>query len=290
MKLIFNIQKVLVLPLAIIVIFFSAGAPRANAQLFVPVFDSLHTTQTTIFAGFQDITKMALDTLAYTAAQTALDMMTQNTVSWIKGGFNGSPAFAIDPSKLFLDVANQVSGGLANQILGINTCNFSPNFNTKLANQVTLSTRSGANAKFQDAIRCPFPAGAGNAQGFYNNFNQGGWRAFETSLTDNGNPFGTALLTSQELAARQAETQSIKQQELGWAGGFLSTQQCDGVDSYTGQPILCHATTPGKIIGDQLNTALGTDSARLGFADNMNKIFAALIGQLTKSVTTGVFK
>lgn len=235
---------------------------------------------------FQDVGKMTLDNAFYVAAQCALSFMTENTVAWIKGGYNGSPSFAVDPQQLFLDIANSVSGGLVNQIRGIATCNFTPNFNFDLANMVDLSGRSGYYDKFDQSIRCPFPANI-NASQFYRDFNQGGWKGFETSLQDSGNPFGLKVRTAEELATRQKEMKDLKVEQLGWAGGFLPMETCE-LDSY-GVAQICKTTTPGKTISDQLSKTLGTDMDRLGAADNMNKIITAVIGQLTSNLATGIF-
>lgn len=289
MKHISHIHRILIVPVVALATFLPINAEKANAQIFVPVFDSIHTSVSSAHASFQDVAKMSLDTLAYTVAQLALDQLTQSTVTWIKSGFAGNPAFAIDPNKLFLDTANVVAGGLSNQIRGIETCNFDPNFNNDLANMVALSTRSGATARFNNQIKCPFPSLNVNASTFYNDFENGGWRAYEAALSDRGNPFGVSLLTNQELIARQTETQRIKEQQLGWAGGFLSMETCGSTDPYTGVPTDCRTTTPGVLIQDQLSQSIGTDMNRLGFADNLNKVFSALIGQLTQNAMNGIF-
>ena len=114
MKHSFNLPRILVLPLASIMIFFSLGAPRANALIFVPTNDAMLNATSLEHAGFQDVFKMGADTIMYAIGQQLLTSLTDSTVNWIKGGFNGSPAFAVDPTKLFLDTANMVSGGLAN--------------------------------------------------------------------------------------------------------------------------------------------------------------------------------
>lgn len=302
---------VVVASFAMIAIFSPIAPGRANAQIpsiFVPVYSGIEHATKVADATFQNVVSHGLNVLAYTAAQSALDIMTQNTVSWIKGGFNGSPAFATDPGKFFLDVANATSQGLANQIRSIETCNFDPNFNNNLANMVEMATRNGATAKFQDQLRCPFNSSPNlNANEFFRDFNKGGWKAFEISLSDSGNPFGNNLLASQELIARQMEAKDLKVQQLSWGAGFLPMEVCEEVstnidaqgafsdDAFgaagdsSGKTTNCKTTTPGKVIGDQLNTALGTDTARLGLADNMDKIFAALIGELTKSAVQGIF-
>ncbi|MFZ2303217.1 MAG: fibronectin type III domain-containing protein [Minisyncoccia bacterium] len=55
------------------------------------------------------------------------------------------------------------------------------------------------------------------------------------------------------------------------------------------QDAYCKTTTPGKIVGDQLTKSLGMDMDRIGFADNMNKIIAAFLDQLTQQTIRGVF-
>lgn len=288
MKTNFNTIKLLLVAI-IIAASFSSSTREAKAQVFVPVFDSIHTTVSTTHAGFQDVAKMTLDTLAYTVAQLALSQITDSTVAWIKGGFAGNPSFAIDPEKLFLDTTNVVAGGLSRQIRGIATCNFDVNFNEDLVNMVEMSTRSGATLRFEDQIRCPFPSLSVNSSDFFKDFKTGGWRAFEVSLSDSGNPFGVLLTTSQELSSRQASALGVKKDELNWASGFISMKQCSGTDPKTGLQTGCKVTTPGKIMSDQLSKSLGTDMDRLGFADNMNKIVSALVGQLARSAINGIF-
>jgi hypothetical protein len=309
-----KIQKILLLPLAVVVLA-SFDTPKAQAQVpgvFVPVYDGItDTTTLKPSALFQDVTKMSLDTLSYQAGQLALNQLTQNTVSWIRGGFNGSPAFAVDPNKLFLDLADMVAMGLGREIRGIQTCNFSPTFNNDLANMLELATRSDAPAKFVVQATCPFPSTI-NTSAFYTagltSFEQnGGWKAMEASLNDSGNRFGLNIISGQELAARQQEARSIQEQKASWSGGFMDlvdTGSCtypEGMDTATFggadpsaiasiQRTYCKITTPGKIIQSQLSDTLSTDMQRLGFADNLNKIIAALLQQIAREAVTGIFR
>lgn len=306
-------KKTLLLPLSVILISSTLNIQRAQAQVpgvFVPVYSAIeHGTQVTNFA-WDSIGQHTLSTLAYTAGQLALDQITQNTISWIQGGFAGSPSFAIDPNKLFLDLADSVAGEFASEVRGLATCNFSPNFNDNLANSLELSTRSNANNKFAAQAQCPFPALSFSASDFYgagaDAFKQnGGWKAMEASLDDAGNPFGMRVVAGQELIARQSSAQKIQEQKSGWSNGFtnlVDTSACtypSGMDtSFEGvdpgvraslQQQYCPITTPGKVIDGQLQDALGTDVQRLGFADNLDKLIGALIGQLTQEAITGIF-
>lgn len=317
MKNISIFKKTLLVPLVALITFLPIHVQKASAGavpgIFVPVADSILQGDTLTHTAFQDVAKMSLDTLAYTAAQIALDEITKNTVSWIQGGFNGSPSFAVDPNKLFLDTADAVSGGLASQIRNLSTtCKVgNVNFNLDLANMVDLSTRSGATNKFAAQLQCPFPATIDPTK-FYTNFD-GGWDAYGAALEDAGNGFGTRVIASKELATLQQEVTHLQEQKLGWANGFLDQpdlSQCtyppavasvinlpstspdalppEAVQAY--QRSYCKTATPGKTIADTLSQATGMDTQRLNMADNMNKIIAAFVGQITKSVTVGVFK
>lgn len=309
-----KIKKVLGLMLVVIALFFSVGIPHVDAQLTVPTYDGPH-----IFTaiGEWSLGKMAdialeagrisMDSAAYALGQMLLNQVTDNVVGWVKGGFNGSPSFAVDPTKLFLDASKMVASGLTQDILSLSVCDFDSLSRLNLAQSVTLAPIRNK-ARFADEIRCPF--GGNDAQLFYNDFSKGGWRAFESSLSDRGNPFGTSLIVGQELSARQEVMKNTKEQELSWGGGFLSmadTSKCaypEGMDpdfnDFTGldrtpaekstlQNTYCQKTTPGKIVGEKLHDALNIDMDRLGFVDNINKILGAVINQLSGQAMQGIF-
>jgi len=315
MKHFLKIRKILIVPLVAVVTILPIHTQKANALgLMVPVLAPVSDSIASLHTSFQDVLKMGLDTLAYTVAQAALDQITQNTVSWIQGGFNGSPSFAVDPQKLFLNTADAVSGGLASQLRNLSTtCKTgSVNFNLDLANMVDLSTRSGASNKFAARLQCPFPATI-NASDFYKT-GTGGWDAYSAAFQDAGNGFGSRIIVSQELATLQENAKKLQEQKLSWGNGFLDQvdpTNCpsmppevtaaialpssspdalppEAIKAY--QSSYCKTATPGKTIADTLSQATGMDANRLNTADNMNKIIAAFIGQITKSVTVGIFK
>lgn len=268
---------------------------------------------------FQDVSKMGLDSIAYGVGQCALTMLTDNTVRWIKGGFQGSPNFAVDTTKLFQDISDGVLQDLSNQIKSIKACDFTPNFIYDLANSVELSAPK--RNKFPTRIQCPFPALNITASQFYGPASRFTWGLFETALGDGGNQFAVRVATAEETARRQAEAKATADQKLSWSNGFadiVDTQNCPGMPSDIAELVkkgagassdfykdptsltqkeinfyqkqYCLTTTPGKIVESQLSKSLGVEMDRLGFADNMNKILSALIGQLTKEAISGLFK
>lgn len=211
---------------------------------------------------FQTNIKGLEDCLIYGGGQILLNNMTESTIKWIKGGYNGPPLYAVDPNKLFLDLADAVTGGLAREIRSIEMCNFTgtgKQFQNDLANSLELSTRSNASSKFADQLRCPFSSVADPrlcnyppevranldkldaralafyqnlyckqinpeqaAGAFYRDFRNGGWRAMESTLSDSGNPLGTVIQASRELGERTDQAVKTEEQKLGWNSGFLN--------------------------------------------------------------------
>lgn len=315
-----KIKNILILPLVVVVIFFSLNTPRAHAQgIVVPTWDALdifeQITQSLVRAAADmalQAGRISVDSAAYAAGQLLLNQVTDNTITWIRGGFNGSPSFDVNPEKLLLGLADGVAGNTARQIRGLTNTSFSSTFINDLSNSVELSTRNDASAKFAAQLRNPFPSTI-NPSSFYtpgaNTFQQnGGWKAFEAALEDSGNGFGTRVLVGEELAVRQETAQKIQETKLARSNGFMDivdTGNCaypEGQEAFDAidweydpggkanwQKMYCATKTPGKVVGDQLTKALGVDMDRLGFVDNINKILGAVIRELTSSAVKSLF-
>lgn len=278
---------------------------------------------------FRDVTKLTLDAAVYALAQCTLTQLTNNTVKWIQGGFGGGgPKFAVNTDSLFEGIATGVLEDFSYEIKRLQACDFSPNFIDDLSNAVQTSDK--LKEKFPREVKCPFPAMNITASQFNTDFNRGGWKAMEMALSDRGNRFGVSTLTAREAARRSEEAKTKENQKLSWSNGFadlIDTENCNypsnmvleaGDPAYNIPPTIkftlpdgtpdgdvevatperfayyqkkfCKTTTPGKIIGDSLMKAVGAEQDRLGLADSMDKIISALIGQLTKQVTKGIFK
>ncbi len=185
------------------------------------------------------------DCLVYGAGQLLLKQLTQNTVNWIKGGFHGSPSFAVNTHEVFLDLADMVAGDLAREIRGISMCKFSANFQNDLANNIELSAKHIY--KFNGATKCPFPETINvNSSDFYRQANNFTWAGLEYAMQDAGNPFGVALLSGQELALRSSEKAEVRKQELSWSNGFTNMVDTDNCDYPEGYLIYEYETSDGK--------------------------------------------
>lgn len=264
-----------------------------------------------------------LDCLVYTAGQQMLNQLTNNIVRWIQGGFDGAPSYTLNTHEVFLELADMVAGDFARELRGLALCDFRVNFKNDLANTVELSSKR--QYKFAGNAKCPFPETFEiNSSDFYRGVNKWSWGAMEYAMQESGNPFGVAMLTGEELAARSSENKDVRKQELSWSNGFtnmVDTANCTYptviVRSITGQEgttltdgdwaqavtdetvtkaevreyqkKYCKTTTPGKQVGDLLSKTTGVDMDRLGMVDNINKIVAALIDQVTKKAAMGIF-
>lgn len=216
----------------------ATGAESATgaATLSVPITDVVGSTLLGSISGTEythtaqkTAVEPVLDNLAYNTAQCALDQLTNSIVNWIRGGFEGSPKYAVDTNQLFADYAGQVANDLARQIRSIAVCDFTPTFKNDLANAVELTPH--ARNGFTDAVSCPFGRDflTFSAQEFSDDIQNGGWQAFEASLSDRGNPFGVTLLTNRELALRQERSADQTKQKLSWSNGFadiVDTEDC----------------------------------------------------------------
>ncbi len=300
------------------------GIAYLSAELMglikVPSTESLGILQSATTVS-QPVEKIFRDCLIYSMGQLMLTNITESTVKWIQGGFNGSPSFTTDLNSILAGSEDIVGGDFVRQLRGIAVCDFTPTFKNDLLK--SASTKKKSRNMFKDKVSCPFGSGSLStykASEFYKDFGKGGWRAFEASLSDQGNPFGVALISSQELSERKATQAEKDKEKRSWSAGFadiVDTQNCpnmpaqvkdyiNGIDydedanritivpdptTVKGlQKDYCKTTTPGKIVEGQLTKVLGTDIDRIGFADSIDKIIHTLITTLMQKTAQGIYK
>lgn len=159
---------------------------------------------------------------------------------------------------------------------------------------------------------------------FSNDFSRGGWPAWTTMIQTQNHELGAYLVVRNELFRRQNEAVVNAKAELNFGQGFLSWKKCTpsvsssdstpgidfndavsgntdstpGIDfSGNSAPGLftstefgqdCQIVTPGSVIEDQLNEALGSGQRRLEAADEINEIVDALFSQLINQALGGI--
>ncbi len=273
-----------------------SGAGAATG-LTVPVSDA-QVAQTTGATQFKECT---LDGLAFALKEGIIKNLIAATITYVNNGFNGGPAYVQNEDAYFQDQSDK----LFEQYLE-NPNNFSSvcsaweaDVRLALASQYSTSvggrritqlsgTGTGTNQPVSSGSQkiCPLDNG-GYATG---ETNSDYWGTFlqQTTRTE-GNAL-TSYFNIQETFTSALQNEAEKTiRELQRNEGFFDVTYCDdGSDTYnniTGESVSisgqnCKVTTPGSVINEQLNQALGSDLDRLEQADELNELFSALIGQL----------
>ncbi len=199
-------------------VFISASTAIVAA---VAPFSSVSGASTAVSNGaklaWDTIGKPSLDATAYGLGQMALDHLTSNTVKWIQGGFKGSPNYDIDRDQLEKDTIEMITTVISNEFEKSAVCAFDPSF------KINLITNIASNpATLPQKIKCPFVKGllTDGGEAFYKDFRQGGWIGFESSLRDEGNPFGVSMIVSTEISKREQKVSGEQDRKAVLSKGF----------------------------------------------------------------------
>lgn len=274
----------------------------------VEVADAVNRKNTEAIAFKENCTKK----IARAASQVVLREMTKETVAWINGGFNGQPLFVRNPGSFFKSLANQEINSLATTFSDRTKYPYGTAFIRGYVRTVQNTLERNAQYTLTQSLGGYTPAQ------YYNNFNYGGWKAWEASVLPQNNPIGFSLMVSAELDQRLAGTQQSKAQdirdELQQGLGFLSPKICvdplgytppantfanindlessgvteEEVTSAGGEIDMCRryeTSTPGGVVSAQLTSALDIPKENLLLAPedldaSLQAVFDALLSQL----------
>ncbi len=210
---------------------------------------------TAIASADQTLISKVLNALAWTVAKVAIQTMTKSIVSWINGGFEGSPAFETDLQNSLRRLGDGVAQGFLSQMA--NEAAIRSPFSDQLITNVgaayyLYSGREGLASR----LRYTLNESAADDRAFLaGDFSQGGWNAwFSAFQNPANNPFGAQMIASQELSNRISAAAVQRTQELGWGSGFLSWKG-DCVDKTNGS---AHTGSGGTTT----NTAQGSVSSQ----------------------------
>lgn len=287
---------VTILVLAFSVSFSPVAAPRAQA-----------------FLGFGDITIHSIPTiLSYIwdkvgkqLAQRMIDDIVQSTIQWANTGFDGNPSFITDSKDHFNKIASGTIGDAINDgSLDFLCSPFQAQIKLSLVKQYSESTFNP---------QCTLEEIGANWDDFQDNFDNGGWSAWlKMTQEEQNNPIGAYVAAKADIDSRLANTLNIAQDEQKINLGFLSKTKClkknqrppeSEVDRYndgdSGQrekikirfpnwdpkkdQDACleeEVITPGGVISQQLNKALGSGIDKLISADDIDALASALLAGL----------
>src|SRR3989344_4179377 len=280
-----------------------------GTTFYAPFF----TPKAEAFLGFGDIVidvkalaDRVADGIAMALAQKMIDRMVQSTIDWAQNGFDGNPAYAVNPEQFFLDIGDSVAGDF---IAGSDLNFLCSPFQT----QIRLALRT-AYLTPDNKFQCTITDIVGNLENFYESFSEGGWDAW-FSMTQNSanNPYGAYIDAKIELDNRLAEKLGLEDKKLDWGSGFLSFPDksgpcavwkdsvtintptddsveaaADSVDIQRGECLVYAKTsTPGSVISAQLNNALPAGLNKLITAQHVDQLISAFATGLLQRYVFG---
>lgn len=228
-----------------------------------------------------------LDGLFNTAAKIFLRSIVNSIITWINSGFKGAPAFVTDLEGFLLDVADATIGEFIYNDPSLNFLCSPFQLDVKIALAVQYSESRPGNYE----PKCTLSGVADNVEGFLEgSFDDGGWPAwFELTQNPENTPMGAYLSAETEAYARIIDAEGNEIKKLDFGDGFFSIEICDVAEKASGAKPDCDIGTPGSVIANQINKALGAGQDELIAADEINEIFNALFAQLAKQAITGIY-
>ncbi|MDD5050577.1 MAG: hypothetical protein PHV93_02435 [Candidatus Pacebacteria bacterium] len=250
----------------------------------------------------------SLDGIAKMIAERMVHQIATSIVQWVNTGFKGAPAFVTDMKGFLEKVGDDVTTTFITKS-GLLQTPYGP-----LIAQTIIAARSG-NFNIQPIFSGALAQGQNVVNQFLSgDFYAGGLQGFYEVSQNCQNNYQCAYPASMdEVNKRVHEAQYLKEQEIQRNQGFqdVTKQVCD---SPSGQSQSCASScsgsgsgssacasckssasqsscrqvvvTPGSIIRENLNQALGSDLVTLENVHDINEIIGALMGQLINFVTT----
>lgn len=259
-------------------------------------------------ASFGELAKeCVLDAIVTLLKETLIRKVTNSIVTWINSGFEGSPAFVTNIDQFLLDTADEAFGAYIynNENFAFLCAPFQ--YDIRFAVALNYSTS-------QYRPQCTLSQIVDNVETAIDDLSvEWDWDVYETIATDpQGNIF-SAYLDVQEDSDNFISTEIQKNRDdVARGNGFLSFEKCEdkatgrnfnsigvagatsGVDrgqdaegqdlpdGVKGAGVECEIVTPGSVIQGTLQNTIDQELNRLGFADEINEIIGALIGQLSQ--------
>lgn len=285
------------------------------------IADTAANISSEIHAWALEIKEYILDGLVWTIVNQLIERMAAAVVDWINSGFEGKPAFVQNFKKFYQDLDNAVFADFINEFDHGNICQpFANKIRRSFEIQYALYQGGRENA-WRRASQCTLDRFLAiqqtSIEEFSNDFSKGGWGAWLHLVQPQNNQYGAYLIYRDELNLRQAEKRGEKKEELTFGRGFLSFRrqgEClefntesgssegeaddtryeydptigDVEVSLGGGACLERAPdrimTPGSLIQEKLDHALGSGERRIEAGDEIDEIISALLNQLMTQV------
>ncbi len=225
------------------------------------------------------IAEFAAKVAGQTLKKVVLDRLVDALVAYISGQSN---VIIEDWGEFFEQAGKDAAGAVAEQVGGGFLCR---NFDINV--RLTLLPVE----KFSQRARCTLDDIVQNIDSFIENFENGGWIAYQEQWYPQNNFYGATLLALDEQARQVAkEAEAARSQGLA-GGGFLSQIRCDPPGSNKN----CKVVTPGSYLGSQVNNWIGGPNRQIWTILNSDDIAAYIaaiadagINRLTKMGVDGL--
>ncbi|MEK9154475.1 MAG: hypothetical protein AAB596_00140 [Patescibacteria group bacterium] len=211
-----KIEKILVSILLIVI--FSSGLILPKRAEAIAVIDIVHIGKTVYQTMREEIMWLEEKTglsLRDIIAKRIIDHIVDQTTEWIQGG--GKPRFVTDWNGFMKDAGQAAIGDVILQTDAAFLC--SP---FKL--QVKLSLLPVK--KFGQRVECTLDDIVENIEDFYENFENGGWLAYNEAWQPQNNYFGTMLIIHDEMLSKEWAASEAARNEALAGKGFLSVKRC----------------------------------------------------------------
>ncbi len=219
-----------------------------------------------------------------------LDQMVDQIIGWIQG--EGKPRFVTDWAGFLQDAGSAAAGEfIQSSALGF------------LCDPIQAQIRVALSPvrRFSTSISCTLDQIVGNVQNFYDDFNNGGWLAYQTLWEPQNNVYGAFLISQEEQDRQIGRAQYNAESQAKAGNGFLGGQSCnenpadpngadlDGDGKGGDIPSTCQVTTPGRIVGDLASKAFTSNIDFLLTADELDEYVTAISDALiNRLIVSGV--
>lgn len=228
-----------------------------------------------------------LDGIGWTIAKTALSSMIRSLINWVNSGFQGSPAFITDLKQHLINTLDQAAGEFISSLGGIGEFICSPfRLDVQAALAINYQQARTGMPSGGDQNMCRLSDIGSNIENFFDGMSNDWNDWLRVTSNPQNTPLGAYFAAEASLNARLINEAGTVMAEANWGQGFLSQKVCETSES--GQQQSCRIVTPGQIIADQVNGAVGSGRDVLIQADEINELIGALLNQLVLQVMGGV--
>ncbi|OGZ44330.1 MAG: hypothetical protein A3J55_03470 [Candidatus Ryanbacteria bacterium RIFCSPHIGHO2_02_FULL_45_17b] len=248
------------------------------------------------------------DSIAWFLARKVVHSFGQATVNWIRtgqdpffsGGTEGS-LFVTNIAEFLTDAADNEASLFLREYFGPAWNNLCSPFRLTVGQSLSQSYGRGYGS-FGPQARCSLTDVVDNVEDFYTDFRNGGWDAYVKTARYENTPWGLLTLSAGTSRNREMVAVEANLNDFIAGAGFPGLRKCvlgystitagEVVDnpSYDASNPLCIRSitqTPGRAIVDSFDQATRAQLDKVGAADEINEIIAALFDQLLSWVVGG---